>query len=182
MEAVEEEYFWATYKLVGTMTDGTKRIVFFSEPRNERGLLELLVFGESFQQFYFDTGIRSWEDPPVMSLLSNNYLNLDGYECEYNLDELANFNGGFENYCGENQDRIWQWTANPNRWRRPCRRCAAAVMRSSRVRQPMPSAADTFIPFEGDGALKLFSDGESTTGASGLTLTRTTPSLPVAMS
>ena len=159
------------------MADGTKRIIFFSEPQNERGLLELLVFGESFQQFYFDTGIRSWGGPTCDEPLSNNYLNLDGYECEYNLDELANFNGGFENYCGENQDRIWQWTANPTDGVAHAVAARRGDAFFSYGSAPMPSAADTFIPFEGDGALKLFADGESTTGASGLTLTRTTPSL-----
>ena len=87
------------------------------------------------------------------------------------------FQGGFENYCGENQDRIWQWTANPTDGVAHAVAARRGDAFFSYGSAPMPSAADTFIPLEGDGALKLFADGESTTGASGLTLTRTTPSL-----
>ena len=177
MEPVDDEYFWAGYKLVGTMADGTQRIIFFSDPQNERGLLELLVFGESFQQFYFDTGIRSWGGPTCDEPLSNNFLNLQGQECEYNLDELVNFNGGFENYCGESEDRIWQWTANPTDGVANAMYARRGDGYISYGSAPMPSAADTFSPLEGDGALKLFADGDSTSGTSGLTLTRTTPSL-----
>ena len=177
MEAVEEEYFWAGYKLVGTMADGTQRIIFFSDPQNERGLLELLVFGESFQQFYFDTGIRSWEDPPVMNLSPT----ITSISTVMNANTISTSSLTSTVASRTIAARIKTASGNGPRilpMASPMPSLRDVVMRSSHTAAPpMPSAADTFIPLEGDGALKLFADGESTTGASGLTLTRTTPSL-----
>ena len=166
MEPVDDEYFGQATSLSVPWRMGHNNHL-FSDPQNERGLLELLVFGESFQQFYFDTGIRSWGGPTCDEPLSNNFLNLQGQECEYNLDELANFNGGFENYFGESEDRIGNGPRIlPMVSPMQCARRGDGYI--SYGSASMPSAADTFSPIWGDGA-PVFVDGDSTSGTSGLT-------------
>ena len=66
MEAVDADNDWAAYKLVGTMADESKRIVFFTDPAATAGQMQVLGFNNDFSVFYFDTGIRSWgEEEPV---------------------------------------------------------------------------------------------------------------------
>ena len=66
MEAVDADNDWAAYKLVGTMADESKRIVFFTDPAATTGQMQVLGFNNDFSVFYFDTGIRSWgEEEPV---------------------------------------------------------------------------------------------------------------------
>ena len=60
MEEVDADKEWAAYKLVATMADSSRRIVFFTDPTAESGQLQMLGFNADFSVFYFDTGIRSW--------------------------------------------------------------------------------------------------------------------------
>ena len=65
MEAVdaptdEADYSWADYKMVGTMADGQKRIVFFTDPTAATGSIQMLGFNSDFSQFYFNTEKRDW--------------------------------------------------------------------------------------------------------------------------
>ena len=62
MEAVDADNDWAAYKLVGTMADESKRIVFFTDPAATSGQMQMLGFNNDFSVFYFDTGIRTWGD------------------------------------------------------------------------------------------------------------------------
>ena len=56
----ETDYTWADYKMVGTMADGQKRIVFFTDPTAATGSIQMLGFNSDFSQFYFDTLKRDW--------------------------------------------------------------------------------------------------------------------------
>ena len=60
--AQDPDYEWADYKLVATMGDDSRRIIFFTDPAAESGQLRMLGFNNDFSQFYFDTGIRTWGD------------------------------------------------------------------------------------------------------------------------
>ena len=60
MEAVDAGNDWASYKLVGTMADGSHRIVFFTDPTASSGQLQILGFSSDFSELLFDTGYRFW--------------------------------------------------------------------------------------------------------------------------
>ena len=60
MEAVDADNTWATYKLVATVSDGSYRIVFFTDPNAVTGQLQIIGFTSDFSQVLFDTGYRFW--------------------------------------------------------------------------------------------------------------------------
>ena len=57
MEPVEPDMEWAAFKLVATMADASRTIVFFTDPTPEpNGQFQILAFSADFSELRFDTG------------------------------------------------------------------------------------------------------------------------------
>ena len=66
MDDVDSEKPWAAHKLVGTVpSDGTKRIVFFTDPEAASGQLELFAFDEDFAELLWGSEILTWDRDSV---------------------------------------------------------------------------------------------------------------------
>lgn len=60
MEPVDADNTWASYKLVATLSDGSHRIIFFTDPAAVTGQLHILAFSSDYTELVFDTGHRFW--------------------------------------------------------------------------------------------------------------------------
>ncbi len=60
MEPVDADNTWALYKLVATVSDGSHRIIFFTDPAAVTGQLHILAFSSDYTDLVFDTGYRFW--------------------------------------------------------------------------------------------------------------------------
>ncbi len=63
MEPVDADNAWASHKLVGTLADGSHRIIFFTDPSLVSGQLHIMAFSSDYSEVVFDTGYRFWGQP-----------------------------------------------------------------------------------------------------------------------
>ena len=179
MEGVDSNYPWADFKLV-TSLEGIddKYIFFFTEPTASTGQLQMLVFSDDFGTLFFDSDRRDWgvgTDGSCNDPLALNYSFPQGGNCVYSENLLNDYNGGFEAYCGDDQDRIWEWLAEPSDGAPTARSARANDPFEAWPGAPQPSNSDRFQPLDGEGAGKVSTDRQLTSGTSGLVLTETLP-------